>query len=961
MPTYSSYCYFTSNSVQYKPLDPLELKRNFLRLGLNSRHWENLPNSFYLPRGSKPGYGWILLLGSESKALDKSRSDHSLTFVGPNTITISNLIITDVRVLTAEAWEVSDNAAVMIQLQDIRYKCQMIAGNEVYNPNTPNADGTKLYTTGSHAKYYRTTTPFTWATMIADIESLLPVSVSLTNAVFPTSLPEDYHFRGVSAMDALAKIAHDTGHHLTLNNAGTTISLITGEYTATQPDYTPWLADFNGGEVIDTVTESRPHPAKIKVYFPKRDYAFQAGSTGEPHWNDLYINEPLHEEEVDVATLSTFPAGAPILAGTSVALHSNLLARFDEAGVALNASEIDNTAIDLAENYFTYGASDDDAGIVRGAWAILLDSVIPKVGWYDTGKGLHTKVGEERGDPLPVFSSREDVGQKGSLLPATLPHLGVHHETTHRWGIATLSADLAPDQSVNGVVQYGTWNTTGANNHIDWAASNNTIRIYNSFPVNYVSGDRVYVVYHRQVDRWLCLAPVQGEDRVLTRFKMKSKLPLAGKGIAIEIGSGPTYTEVGSAFPIKDPWSDPGSWRDDTDDGQIEGSYMGWCFIPANPELADANFLAGAYEGLPFYEVVWMEQIATYINFTSTGVTTKDVGTPSNPWTITATINSWYQGKDPADTQEFTGTVTLHDPQQIFPYIMSGSKGLARYNDKLHRYEIVNVNQMAFAATAKLSATMCNDAATGSITGVKSASFSVFGMEPDISSARNTHGMCGVADDEVTLLYVSGAVDAQSDPDPHWRIISVDHKEIEVILDHRIIEVGDPACCQHQVKRVKLCTMSCDDIAQIPWEVVDGPTSCCQEQIIPGCCGCPDAPMSVTSVIDLVFTGALTGTLTLSQTPGGCVSWTGTLTSPGGPCASEFASSTFTITCQDDSATPILITPTGGGAECAFRTGSFAPDSYDCGTVGDPGIAGDFTIPTRDVIAGDPLTTCACG
>jgi hypothetical protein len=867
-----------------------------------------------LTRGAHPGFGWILLLGSEAKALDKSRSDHSLTFVGPNTVTVSNLIITDVRTLTAERWDIDNNAAVMIQLQDIRYKCWMISMNEGYNVTTPNAEGTKLYTTGSNSKYYRTSTAFTWSTMVADIASKIPVTVSVANADFPNSLPENYQFRGVSCMEALSKIACDTGHLITLNRAGTELSFITGGHTETQPDYKPWLADFNGGESLGTITDSRPHPAKIKVYFPKQDYAFQGGETGEPHWNDLYLNEPLHEEEVDVASLASFPTGAPILSGTSDTLHSNLLARFSETGAFLNESEVQNAAIDLANNYFPFKASDDDAGIVRGAWPILLDSTICKVGWYDTGGGLHTKVGEERGDPTllqPVFSSREVMGRAASMLPASPPHLGVGHETTHRWGIATLSGPLEQDESVNGVVQYGTWNTAGGNDQVDWASSGNTIRIYNSFPVTYESGDRVYVVYHRQVGRWLCLAPVESGS-TLIRFKMKTKLPLGGKGIAIEIETGPAYTEVGSQFPIKDPWTNPGAWRDDTDDGQgNEGSYMGWCLIPNNPEIADGQFgTGGQFEDQPFREIVWMEQIARSITFTSNN-DTQQGNAPEDPWQISAAADNYYLGKNPGDV--FGSNFAIYDPQHLFPNIMEGSKGKARYNDRDHRYEIVNVNQMAFVVEAELLTSLCPEDATASIAGgsVKIASFAPFGMEPDISTALNLFKLCAPAESKVWLMWSQNTEDPEVSQDPDtgfWIVIQVEHQEISVIIDHRIVLVnGDPDCCQHQIKRLNLCAMSCDDPDEIEWEIVPGPDDCCQEEPPVGCCGCEPFPMTGTTVLEAVMTGAQEGSGDIPQSgslpEGVCAQFEGTVTFPTSPCLG-LSSQVIKVTCYE--ATGIL-------------------------------------------------------
>jgi hypothetical protein len=452
------------------------------------------------------------------------------------------------------------------------------------------------------------------------------------------------------------------------------------------------------------------------------------------------------------------------------------------------------------------------------------------------------------------------------------------------------------------------------------------------------------------------------ESRKLIRFRMTSDLPLAGKGTAIEITSGPGYATVGSAFPIKDPWESPGSWRDDTG-----GSYRGFCYIPDNPELVDDA--ESPFDGQPYREIVWMEQIARFVNFTATQDTQLGA-TSSDPWTVTGTLDAFYFGKDPANAYE--GAITFYDPQQLWPHIMQDAKGKARYNEQEHRYEIVIVNQMAHKLEATLVSDLCDQDSTAAVTGIKVASFSPFGMEPQVSTAQNIYHLCAPAGAKVQLDWYENLEDPAHDPqspeDPatgFWVVTQVEHQEVMLPIDFRLVWDASAQCCRLEYKRIRVCLQTCDDIQQATWETVPGDAECCTaDPPDDGCCGCPDAPLSLTSVMRITLTGALTGTVDLAQaTPPGeaCLFWEGTLTSPGGPCSSEFASLTISIRCFENSALPIQMQISGGGGGCAISDTSYIPpDTFSCGTELDPGITGEWTFTTRDTVAGDG-SPCGCG
>ena len=100
----------------------------------------------------------------------------------------------------------------------------------------------------------------------------------------------------------------------------------------------------------------------------------------------------------------------------------------------------------------------------------------------------------------------------------------------------------------------------------------------------------------------------------------------------------------------------------------------------------------------------------------------------------------------------------------------------------------------ASTAIATLSAAMCPDSPTGSITDFTPLDGCV---SDDPTSGANTFSLAGKENQKVLLHYEHGT--------DTWHIVQVQHEEMTVIVDH----VDDGQCVQVQYQAVAL--PSCDD------------------------------------------------------------------------------------------------------------------------------------------------------
>lgn len=250
----------------------------------------------------------------------------------------------------------------------------------------------------------------------------------------------------------------------------------------------------------------------------------------------------------------------------------------------------------------------------------------------------------------------------------------------------------------------------------------------------------------------------------IIRFKLKAILPLGGKSTAIEIKTGTGYEEVGDVFPIKDPWNDPGSWREDLVTHSATEGYRGFCVVPANAETDEVT-------GKVFREIIWMEQIAESIDFTLT--------TNLTAGTANSTIDKYYMGKDPEKVFP-VGAVPVYDPQGLYPHAIIGCKGKARYNNRENKYEIVTCDQMVLMMRCRSGSAMCvgEQAQLASQTAI---TWSPYGKMPPTppTLADNPLNLECMPNDMLTVIYNHTAA--------AWQVENVGHHEVQLAED---IEIG---------------------------------------------------------------------------------------------------------------------------------------------------------------------------
>jgi hypothetical protein len=276
----------------------------------------------------------------------------------------------------------------------------------------------------------------------------------------------------------------------------------------------------------------------------------------------------------------------------------------------------------------------------------------------------------------------------------------------------------------------------------------------------------VFVHYHPEFKRWFIL-PVGGTGTKNIRFEMLSALPLGGKGTAIEVTSGPAYDHVGDPFPIKDPYSNPGMFRYDPGQSTQRG-YMGFCCVPDNPEFEGDE---------PIREIIEMEQLAESINFTLSGDIAGD-GTLEGE----AEVDMYYIGKNPTTSDLVDGAaINVVDPQSNYPRALEGAKGKARYNNRFHRYEIIECNQMSPVLNV-VSSPFCPSSSSVNAAAWSPMFFPPYGQKPkDVETADNTFSL---ASEFAATLWVW-------DENPEeWVCAQAKHKALYVAKDISIAADG---------------------------------------------------------------------------------------------------------------------------------------------------------------------------
>lgn len=158
-------------------------------------------------------------------------------------------------------------------------------------------------------------------------------------------------------------------------------------------------------------------------------------------------------------------------------------------------------------------------------------------------------------------------------------------------------------------------------------------------------------------------------------FRLTANLSLGGTAAAVKRSRAAGAWVDGAAIVVKDAWNCGGRFW-----GRINDVGMAW-----------------QDQGTGEYIVTSLQTIARWVRYTLDETLTTDHAT--------ATVNHYWDGCDPADG---SGDVVVYDPRGMFKkWHCKGCKGLAVYNERNARYEIVDAQLMAKFWTATLESAVC--------------------------------------------------------------------------------------------------------------------------------------------------------------------------------------------------------------------------------------------------------------
>ena len=256
-------------------------------------------------------------------------------------------------------------------------------------------------------------------------------------------------------------------------------------------------------------------------------------------------------------------------------------------------------------------------------------------------------------------------------------------------------------------------------------------------------------------------------EELIIHFELSATLPLRNGGAEQHAlaklleWNGTAWVDSGTEIEVYDWFGTEGMWNGIT-------GYRGWAkkrSATYTDTAPDPDVTRQAYE------IIWMERIAQFIQFTSTEYMGASTG-----GRMATTVNFYdHQGKDPG------ATAIVRDPQGQFPDVHSGAKGTAEYDNRNGYYRVVSCQRVALFAGAILSSNQCGGALAITSFSV-SASGDYVGTPPTApTSAGNGQGHAGLSSDPVALRRTNNGM-----PQPTWEVIDMAKHVIEPITEIRL-------------------------------------------------------------------------------------------------------------------------------------------------------------------------------
>lgn len=801
MPLYSAFCTLDGLNTS----DPLKLAQEIRRLesqgivtGMDPNRFLGKANSFILPRGFEAGRGWAIVTGDRASTLNQDVATHTLRFKGDGDITFRKLTVVGCEALTGTD-VYSDTSLYLVELADLRHFGQYTSINKAYNVLVPDESDVYDATQNSGSDW-------TYTTMVQDIWTFMPGAFGSLNVsdVSFSGTPRNYVFRGVTAWDALKKVLDDQQHELVLSVDGE-FSVVpaftaTGDFSDERDTHKAFI--LSGSHDLDTPFSRVP--ATIRVFFPRRDKAWQNNTdlkvvVYKDHWqlNPLY--------SVDVAA-SSIDGDLSTLAGTVLPVHSPEPALYSELGVISNAAALSTQATNIATRVVNARKIADENALYRysGARSFTLGAEVSCLSVQDTGNGVITEVrGYTRSRRSSTRLDRQQVTPAGDLpffsresnSPPDLPRWAME---TERWVIADIyGGSLEPNGSAQARVQFGT-NGSG----ITWAdsGSSHVITVYDVLGLTVAEGERVFAIFHQQTERWLVWR--SGATQVV-RFRLTEPLKIGEDAEAVIRTLDGTGYINGSAIRVFDWWGisqgNRGMWSGDTD-------MEGWAVIREDQSRVTED------EPEPQYDIVWMEQFGRFSQVTLTTRFAGDDATAGSQPDYTF-------GQGLAPPSDSNGELPVHDDQRMFPRAKADAKACVVRNEYLDTdhpdspwYTVFNCQQEAIYGEATLAGPMCPDASSGALQDFIPRSPSLYNLMPDPEPtiARNIWHLAGRSGDKV-LVFWFDATQEEKDQDPNtpgwWVIAQVTHHEYKHYTDWQWNDVDK--CIQYKfLQRTAIMTCS---------------------------------------------------------------------------------------------------------------------------------------------------------
>lgn len=340
-------------------------------------------NSYWCPVGPLPGRAWVLLSRKDVDAV-KDQATHTLKFgdtsFGPLYWVKATRLFMGGEGATA--------AAYLVELADRRFtfeRSSIAAQYNVRHHAPPATSGVNRYMETS----LDSSALWTWQTMLADMWSNLPGGGTAPTLPYtPHGNPENWHFLGVNAWQAIHEVLHKLLCTTAYDPIGNTLSFV--RLGAAQNTTTPANSRLlYSAEPIETDVDI---PATVRVNFQTHylNYGQERDTERTTNW--------MTDAAAYFVNQATSVSGA--VSGTILPLWDDLIAEFGISNTVTNATALSDRAAEIKNNLVQDWQTPQRLRHWQGiANDLLPGERIKAVLWRNYGDGTLTESVEHPGLP----------------------------------------------------------------------------------------------------------------------------------------------------------------------------------------------------------------------------------------------------------------------------------------------------------------------------------------------------------------------------------------------------------------------------------------------------------------------------------------------------------------------------------------------------------------------------------